>query len=331
MVDAMSLFGTRRNGQWILEIGRARLISQSPNLPIFPTLSILTALALVISSAVWLLNAHGVQAQETAPTETSTPEPTVEPVETPPSSPETELFDEPTVEPTTAPTTEPTSEPTPPPTVEATPEATQPPAAPTAEPTTEAPIGPIDPIEPIGPIEPILEPISQPVNGLPVELEAEPEPGVVIEKASGNMVGNVKVEGLRDDLQAGHVVTIEDAGLTGMTDANGNFALMEVALGSYDLRADSPGFLSATCTGLGHATGLTVLNGVTLLAGDIDSSGAIDIVDATAFGLAFGNVGPGEVADFNRDGQVNALDMILMSANFDQTSAANPWRCQAGQ
>jgi hypothetical protein len=94
------------------------------------------------------------------------------------------------------------------------------------------------------------------------------------------------------------------------------------------MTADNPGFLAATCTGVNHTmNALTTLADVTLLAGDIDSSGEIDITDAVAIGAVFGNTTPGEIADLNIDGVVDILDLILMAANFGQTSAGNPWSC----
>ena len=73
---------------------------------------------------------------------------------------------------------------------------------------------------------------------------------------------------------------------------------------------------------------MTSLTGVTLLAGDIDGNGTIDITDAVAIGAAFGSTTPGEVADLNTDGIVDVLDLVLMAVNFGQTSAGNPWVCQ---
>jgi hypothetical protein len=65
---------------------------------------------------------------------------------------------------------------------------------------------------------------------------------------------------------------------------------------------------------------------VTLLAGDIDEDNVIDITDAVAIGVALGSTDV--VANLNADGQVDILDLILLAANFGQTSAANPWTCQ---
>ena len=142
----------------------------------------------------------------------------------------------------------------------------------------------------------------------------------------GGMVGNVKVEGRAGDNQAGHNID-DGGGLFTSTDTNGDFFFENIEFGLYTLTANSPGFLAATCTDLNHESDLTILENATLLAGDIDDNGQIDITDAVAIGAVFGSTA-GEVADLNLDGVVDVLDLILMAANFGQTSAGNPWICQ---
>ena len=150
---------------------------------------------------------------------------------------------------------------------------------------------------------------------------------IVIAKPNGNITGNVKVEGRAGDNQTGHIIQDETGSLSTVTDTNGNFTFEAVEAGSYTLIANSAGFLAATCTGLNHE-GDTLLANVTLLAGDIDDNGTIDIVDAVAIGSALGDAEPGQITDLNVDLIVDVLDLILMSVNFDQTSENNPWICQ---
>jgi hypothetical protein len=171
--------------------------------------------------------------------------------------------------------------------------------------------------------------VEVPVAGL-VDLD------VIIQDGNGNgegdMAGNVIVEGRAVDNQAGHSVTAVDSldgELVATTDANGDFLIEDAPADTYTMTANSAGFLAAACTGVEHmADALTTLADVTLLAGDIDDSGQIDITDAVAIGAAFGSTNPGEVSDLNVDGVVDILDLILMSVNFGQTSVDNPWLCQ---
>jgi hypothetical protein len=143
----------------------------------------------------------------------------------------------------------------------------------------------------------------------------------------------VTVEGRAADNQAGHNVTAAgDVGgvLAAITDSTGNFLINNAAADTYTVTAERAGFLTATCDGAVHlADALTTLQPVTLLAGDIDGSGEIDITDAVAIGAVFGS-SAGEVADLDDSGSVDVLDLILMAANFGQTSVGNPWVCQLG-
>jgi|GEM_PF-3480980 len=150
---------------------------------------------------------------------------------------------------------------------------------------------------------------------------------VVVVATSADITGNVKVQGRADDNQAGHSIT-DGASLSTVTDANGDFLFSDVDFGLYTLTANSDGFLAATCADADHNTTSTALESVTLLAGDLDDSGEIDITDAVAIGTVFGSTASDEVADLNVDGEVDILDLILMSANFGQTSEGNPWVCQ---
>ena len=154
---------------------------------------------------------------------------------------------------------------------------------------------------------------------------------VVIEDDTGNQIGdifgNVTVEGRAADNQAGHIV-FYSGGSSVATEANGNFAFADVDHGVYDFTANSAGFLAAVCVGATHDTSATTLANVTLLAGDINDDGVIDITDATAIGLVFGSTASGEIANLNVDSEVDILDLILMAANYGQTSGDNPWVCQ---
>jgi len=147
----------------------------------------------------------------------------------------------------------------------------------------------------------------------------------------GDVTGNVKVEARAADNQADHEIVAEDSLgglLAALTGANGDFLFNNVPAETYTFTANSPGFLSASCAGVEHTTdALTTLAEVTLLAGDIDGSSEIDITDAVAIGMVLGSTDP-EVADLNADGVVDILDLILMAANFGQTSDVNLWVCQ---
>ena len=158
------------------------------------------------------------------------------------------------------------------------------------------------------------------------------EPGGGGGPGEGDIAGNVQVESRAADNQAGHTVsaagTVEGP-FEVLTESNGDFVISDAPADTYTITANSSGFLAASCADVIHAAdALTSLDSVSLLAGDIDDSGNIDVTDAVAIGSVFGSTTPGEVADLNADGVVDVLDLVLMGVNFGQTSAGNPWVCQ---
>lgn len=167
-------------------------------------------------------------------------------------------------------------------------------------------------------------------DGTEVPLETVTNLAVmVVEPAPqrGSLLGHVQVEGRASGSQANINISISELGLTVAAAPGGDFTLADLDFGAYTLTASSPGFLRATCN-VTHQSELTSLAGLTLLAGDLNDDGVIDVADAAALGLAIGNSDPGAAADLNGDGAVNVLDLILLAVNFGQSAAAHPWLCQ---
>jgi hypothetical protein len=167
-------------------------------------------------------------------------------------------------------------------------------------------------------------------DGTELPLEAvTPLAVVVVEPAPqrGSLLGQVQVEGRAPGSQANINILINESGLAVAAAPGGEFTFADVDFGAYTLTASSPGFLRATCN-VTHQSELTTLTSLTLLAGDFNDDGVIDVADAAALGLFIGSGGPGAVADLNVDGAVNVLDLILLAVNFGQSAAAQPWLCQ---
>jgi hypothetical protein len=124
-----------------------------------------------------------------------------------------------------------------------------------------------------------------------------------------------------------HLVNVDDTAQSGLTDANGDFAIADVSTGEHSsITADATGFLPAVCTTPTVTAPETVLANVTLLNGDLNDDDTINIMDATTVGLAFGTTGPDLPADLNQDGAVDILDIIIVSVNFGQGTQV--WTCQ---
>lgn len=220
-------------------------------------------------------------------------------IETDSSEPTPQPTGEPTSAPTTDPTPQPTDEPTPTATNTATPEPT---TVPTAEPT------------PIGTTEPTPAPTG------------EPETAMVF--------GQVILDGRTGDNWSGASIVVEELLPTtvqalpnAVTEEDGTFTLANVPTnGSLSIIADAPGYLAAVCTNPTIIAPETELPALSLLSGEITGDNTIDIADATAVGLEFGQTGSGLNADINLDQVIDIFDLVLVSINFG-AEGPQVWAC----
>jgi len=96
--------------------------------------------------------------------------------------------------------------------------------------------------------------------------------------------------------------------------------------GSFEVRTTQPctvtanhtGFLSAQWVVDQPGASQLVLPNLTLLNGDVNSDGQINILDMAYIGARFGS--QDAPADLNADGRVNIIDLVLAASNFGQTA-----------
>jgi hypothetical protein len=147
------------------------------------------------------------------------------------------------------------------------------------------------------------------------------------EPNGATVVAQVSLPGRAGNDWSEAVVTIDDSGQTGLTDALGNFAIAGVSPGLHSsITANAAGYLSARCSGPTISAPQTMLTSIALLSGDVTGDDVVDIVDATAIGVSFGLSGSDLPADINGDGTVDVLDLILTSVNFGQAGPQG-WDC----
>jgi len=125
--------------------------------------------------------------------------------------------------------------------------------------------------------------------------------------------GQVLLEGRTN--HSGTVVKL-DGGPTVTTGSDGRYSFT-TAGGSHTLAFSHPAYLSATRTASGIAGSTVTVPTVTLLGGDVNGDGHIDILDLSAVGSQFGSTTPSPAtADVNGDGRVDIVDIVLVAKNF---------------
>lgn len=139
--------------------------------------------------------------------------------------------------------------------------------------------------------------------------------------ATGTIGGRVNYE--KRTSHAGITLVLLSGGATGsslgqlVTGADGAFQFPGMTAGNYTIKFTAPGHLGALYSFTLGAGGVT-LNTVTLLAGDADGSAVIDLADAGLIGANYRiQVPPAPAtADFNADGIINLIDLVLIGKNF---------------
>jgi len=254
----------------------------------------------------------------TPETPTATPEtPTVTP-ETPTATPETPTAtpETPTVTPET-----PTATPETPTATPETPTAT--PETPTATPETPTATPETPTATPETPTATPETPTATPET--PTATPETPTPTPTVATVSGQVV----LAGRANNDWSGATVELENGTVfSATTEATGNYSMLNVPEGTYtSVTADAPGYLPALCNSPVVTAPLTTLASVSLLSGDVNDDGFINIVDGTTVGVSFGATGSGLAEDINRDGEVDIFDIILVSVNFG-VSGPQTWTCQ---
>lgn len=147
----------------------------------------------------------------------------------------------------------------------------------------------------------------------------------VVDTFNAVLSGAVSLQGRAD--ASGAVITLWSGGnpvYSTTTDATGVYTFT-VPTGTFDLTIEMPQYLDAAQTSLNLPAGSsTTLDTVTLLAGDVNDSDKINIMDLALIGSHYGlNAGDPEWdprADVNNDGTVNLQDLVLAAGNFQHTS-----------
>ncbi len=172
------------------------------------------------------------------------------------------------------------------------------------------------------PPAPTQEPTAEPTTPAPTAPPVTPEP-----TQPSTIVGVAHYQNRPDNAGITAQLYAPDHSLVAetTTDADGSYSFSNVALGAYVLHLSAPQHLPVSRTVAVETGGSTVDAGAdTLLAGDTNDDGAVDIADATFIGANFGAAvppAPGS-ADLNADSAVDISDLVLVGGNYGM--AAQP-------
>ena len=147
-----------------------------------------------------------------------------------------------------------------------------------------------------------------------------PPPGTPVTPATatGSISGKVILQGRMS--HEGVEVTVGELP-PAITKPDGSYAVMGiVAPGQYLVAATMPGYLY----GQGHVEISEVgetkhLPAVTLLAGDLNGDGAVNLFDLVLLSTTLGKLDATSLrSDLNADGAVNLFDLVLVGNNLDR-------------
>jgi hypothetical protein len=156
--------------------------------------------------------------------------------------------------------------------------------------------------------------ISQPVS------TATP----VVTENTGTLAGRIALQGRSD---ASNVNLRVDGTQVPATQASGEFSIT-LPPGRYTIEASYPGYVTAQAMDVEVRTGeTTTLPPVTLLAGDTDRDGDVDLYDVVRWVINFKRAGreADSLVDLNEDGVIDIRDLILIQRNYRARMPA-PWR-----
>jgi hypothetical protein len=129
-----------------------------------------------------------------------------------------------------------------------------------------------------------------------------------------DIVGYAFLQGRQDHTG----ITVEASGPTIAdvpTNASGRYEILNARAGRYQFLFEKELYLATHLTNCNTGAGVQFNPPpVTLVAGDLNSDQAINIMDLTRCAAVFGQADPG--ADINADGIVDLLDLVLIGINF---------------
>jgi hypothetical protein len=131
--------------------------------------------------------------------------------------------------------------------------------------------------------------------------------------SQATLTGKVLLEGRTN--HSGTQVQVA-GGPSTTTAADGSYTVV-VSAGVRTLTFSHPSYLTKSVSATAVAGSTVTVAQQTLLAGDINGDGKVDILDLVALGAQFGSTSPSPATvDINGDGVVDIIDIVLVATNF---------------
>ena len=144
----------------------------------------------------------------------------------------------------------------------------------------------------------------------------------------GNIAGTCLIDyGTEAQRSASITATLIETGATTTTNSNSYFIFNNIPVGTYTLAFTYPGATPATKTNVAitqtQVNDTTDIGTITLIMGDPSGDGQINMLDwpyiVDSFGSIAGSSTYNPSCDFNNDGQINLIDLMIFRLNFGES------------
>ena len=162
------------------------------------------------------------------------------------------------------------------------------------------------------------------INGQPIILEMENasitiDDGIHIPNGA-TLTGKIALPNGTDPSGIEVSIKLGDRTVSTLADANGDFSFTDLKDGVWVVSYQHPQYVNSCSITQTHNGGTTVMDDETMIAGDINGDGIIDIADFTVISSTYGsNMGDAEfsaAADLNGDNMINVFDLTILGSHF---------------
>ena len=162
------------------------------------------------------------------------------------------------------------------------------------------------------------------INGQPIILEME-NASITIDDGihtpdGATITGKIALPNGADPSGVEVSIQLGDRTVSTLADADGNFTFTALKDGVWVVSYQHPQYVNSCSITQTQNGGTTVMSDETMIAGDINGDGIIDIADFTVISATYGsNMGDAEfsaAADLNGDDVINIFDLTILGSHF---------------